>query len=485
MKTRNAPDNPLTTRIRKWKKDQAIISLTIDEMEKEAKGKQLIIEQKVDGQSAILDYSSTEEPKFGSLGGVLYWDLPLGEDITKIFKAKKITQAKIVGEMAGYDGKKIIPFNETESIIKNPKADKTLVHWFPYQILELNGEKIPDDFKTYKANWPELVRIFKGSKYVHPVEYYEGGIAELKKAWNKLVLKEKNEGIVVRTSDNRVYKSKPTFTYDLAILAVGSKKGKNWPKKKIGMTLMAFMDKDRVFRTAGHIGTGWNEAEAKELFSWAQKNKVGEDDTYIWVKPEKIVEVQWERTSQKEMPSYKYEKGKYEPVGKKMSGTIVKPRFIRYRTDKSVNPNDLRLTQIPDWGKKQMMAHKVAQRFLQASLEIEARLTLQDLISKVPGAPRTIKDAIKVLIDAAKKMGSEKVLKIMEGVQKKAPIMMSKEAGMEDLGGLFRLFGYPILVIATLVILLLGGAHALDQAKHKIQEAQQVQIEQVQEILKG
>jgi len=364
MKTKNSPDNALTTRLRAWKKNQAIISSSVEEMIKEAKGKDLIIEQKVDGQSALLDFSADKEPQFGSLGGVLYWDLPLTEDIQKIFKTKKITQAKIVGEMAGFDGKKIIPFNETESIIKNPKADKTKVHWFPYQILELNGEKIPDDFKTYKANWPKLVGLFRGSKYVHPVDYSDGGIPELKKAWDKLVLKEKNEGIVVRTSDNKVYKAKPIFQYDLAILAVGSKKGKNWPKKMIGMTLMAFMDKDRIFRTAGHIGTGWSEAEAKELFNWAQKNKVGEDDTYVWVKPKKIVETRWERTTQKEMPSYRYENNEYKPAGKLMSGTIVKPRFIRYRTDKSVNPSDLRLTQIPDWGKRERMARKVVSNWI-------------------------------------------------------------------------------------------------------------------------
>ena len=37
--------------------------------------------------------------------------------------------------MAGYANGKIIPFNESESLIKNHKADKTKVHWFPYQIL--------------------------------------------------------------------------------------------------------------------------------------------------------------------------------------------------------------------------------------------------------------------------------------------------------------------------------------------------------------
>ena len=369
MKTKTDANNILIKQVKQWKKDQAIISLTIDEMTKVIKkSKHSVIEQKVDGQTGLMGYDAGKDPKFATLGGVLYWDLPICDEIKKILKAKKIHHARIVGEMAGYADGKIIPFNETESIIKNPKADKTKVHWFVYHIIELNDDKYSTtDFEQYTKTWPLLKKLFKGSKYVHPVIDYMDGPGALKKAWNKLVLKEKNEGIVIRTDDNKVYKCKPVFTYDLAMVAVGDKKGKNWPKGMIGMTLMAFMDKDHIFRTAGNVGTGWSQKERKEIFSWAQKNKVGEDKTYIWVKPKKIMEVQWERSTIKDMKAYKYSPGKgYEPVGMKTVGTIVKPRFIRWRTDKSANPNDLRLTQIPDWGKIKKMALHIACNFMQA-----------------------------------------------------------------------------------------------------------------------
>lgn len=366
MKSRSAPSDPLIKDIKQWKKDQAIVSLTIDEMKEEAKNKKAIIEQKIDGQSAIMGYKEGEEPKFGSLRGVLSWKLPVLEEAVKLFKKKNIKQLKAVGELAGYENDKILSFNETESLIKNPKADKSKIHWFPYQILEINEEKLKNDFESYKKeNWPEIKRIFSGAKYIHPVQYSEN---DIDKAWNKIVKKQKNEGIVVRLSNNKIYKAKPVFTYDLVIVAVGDKKGKNWPKGKIGNVFVAFMDNDKIFRTAGEIGTGWSDAEARELYSWAQKNKAGEDDTYVWVKPKKIMEVQWERSNIRETKAYKYLKGKYEPVGKKLSGTIVKPRFIRYRTDKSVNPNDLRLTQIPDWGKTKKMAKNVVASYIKKEI---------------------------------------------------------------------------------------------------------------------
>lgn len=52
MKSKTAPDNSLIKSIKQWKKDQGIISLTLEEMKKEAKDKKSISEQKVDGQSA-------------------------------------------------------------------------------------------------------------------------------------------------------------------------------------------------------------------------------------------------------------------------------------------------------------------------------------------------------------------------------------------------------------------------------------------------
>lgn len=358
-------DNALTKQAQAWKKGQGIISLTIEEMEEKAKDKGLIIEQKVDGQSSIMDFKDGSV-RFASLDGRLMWDFPLSDEIAGILKKKGIHQATAVGEMAGYDKGKILSFNESQSIIKNAKSDKDKIHWFPYQLLSLNGEKIDDDFEIYKKTWPRLTGLFRGAKHVHPVEYYEGGIPALKKAWKKLVEQDENEGIVVRTSDNKVYKAKPIFTYDLVILAVGDKKGKNWPKKQIGTALMAFMDSDGVFRVAGEVSSGLNHEEQAELFSWAQKTKVDEDEHHVWVKPQKIMEIQWERTTIKPMPAYKYSRGKYEKLDKRTVGTIVKPRFIRYRKDKSVTPSDLRLTQIPNWKDTSKMAMRIVKAYLES-----------------------------------------------------------------------------------------------------------------------
>lgn len=347
--------NPLTERAKKWKKNQGIKSLTLEELLKKAKNKEAFIDQKVDGQTALMEYKNGKA-RFGSLGGRVHNDLPVLDEIEKTLKEKGVETAQIVGELAGYEDGNILPFRESQSFIKNPEKDKEKVHWFPYQILSIDGKEHSDDYESYIKSRSELDKIFDEAKYVHSTTHYKGGVDDIKKAWKKLVEKGKNEGIVVRLFNDEVYKVKPVFTYDLVIVAVGDKKLKAWPKKRIGNVLVAFMDRDKIFRTAGEIGTGWTEEQREELFKWAQDNKVSEDDHRVWVKPQKIVEVQWERSNIKDMPAYKYSEGEYERIGKEPVGTVVKPRFIRYRKDKSVNPDDLRLGQIPNWEERKKEA---------------------------------------------------------------------------------------------------------------------------------
>ena len=356
MESRIDHDNPLTKRAVVWKKKQAIISLPIEEMEKKI-DEGSFIEQKVDGQSTILDYRNGQA-RFATLDGRIIWDIPALDEIESILKKRGISSTQMMGELSATENGKIVGFNEAMSIIRNPKSDKDKITWHPYEILSLDGKETPDGLDSYKKAWNKLLSLFRGARHVRPVEYGEGGKTPLRSLWKRLVEKEGNEGLVIR-SGGKIYKVKPEFTYDLVVVAVGDKTGKNWPKKMIGTTLMAFIDQNDVFRTAGEVGTGWSQKERAELFAWAQKNKVGEDDHHVWVRPSKVMEVQWERSHIKDMKAYAYSKGKYEPKGKLQSGTIVKPRFIRWRTDKSVTPSDLRLTQIPGWTERKKMAWKI------------------------------------------------------------------------------------------------------------------------------
>ncbi len=116
---------------------------------------------------------------------------------------------------------------------------------------------------------------------------------------------------------------------------------------------------------------------------------------------------------------------------------------------------------------------------------------LGNLIAKIPGASqiRTKEQAFGILMDAAKKLGVKKVTQAIDFAIRtvsQQPSMDQREASYEsNLNSFIRSFGYPILVIASLLLAYWIGAPQLESFKAKmektIQNSQQQQA--INEIL--
>jgi len=71
-----------------------------------------------------------------------------------------------------------------------------------------------------------------------------------------------------------------------------------------------------------------------------------EEEGYLWVKPEVVVEVSYQQLYvDRPRPVYRFEKGCYTRVGTKKAVSL-RPYGSRLREDKTVNPRDLRLEQV-------------------------------------------------------------------------------------------------------------------------------------------
>lgn len=71
-----------------------------------------------------------------------------------------------------------------------------------------------------------------------------------------------------------------------------------------------------------------------------------EDEGYLWVKPEVVVEVSYQDLYIDRMrPVYRLENNRYQKVGE-IEAVCLRPYFRGIREDKSVNPRDLRLEQV-------------------------------------------------------------------------------------------------------------------------------------------
>ena len=71
-----------------------------------------------------------------------------------------------------------------------------------------------------------------------------------------------------------------------------------------------------------------------------------EDEGYLWVKPEVVIEVSYQDLYVDRMrPVYRFENNRYQRVGE-IKAVCFRPYFRGIREDKSVNPRDLRLEQV-------------------------------------------------------------------------------------------------------------------------------------------
>ena len=322
--------------------------------------KTAIVSAKINGEMRGLAYKGGKCNMY-SRAGFAFDDIPMLRESEKIFKKKKIKSCMLVGECYARDHP-YLDFPETCSIIRAPISpeEEDSISFSVYGIGELNGKKFgfgEDYFNEIKVI--ESV-IGKGNKYIHPLRYYRGGADVVKKAWKDFVKKDKYEGLVIAWEDNKgglhFIKSKPEITNDLCVFAVQEALSKdNIPKGECGSLWTFFMDKDGVFRYAGKVGTGLLAADRKKWWEWALKNKAKEAEKWkgkgkvIWVKPQRVIEVECDAVTIGMHPSYTFKAGKWIAGEKLPSGVLRLPRFQGERQDKSINYADLRLEQINDW----------------------------------------------------------------------------------------------------------------------------------------
>lgn len=354
MKDKIDKDSSLTKLVRSWKEHQGMVSLTFDELQKEVNGKEIFISEKIDGELAGMQFDGSTA-KFSSKDGRLRWDMPVLNEIEIILKKDKVKNAIVFGELAKTSSHgKPVHFNDTMSAIRKPERDEEEhIEFFPFELYKLDGKEVSKTYEDYKKSYQQLVTWFGKSKLIYPVESKMGKVSDLKPAWKKYVENEKNEGIVVRTSDNKIYKSKPDFTFDLGVMAIEEGTGKN--KGRMGALILGFFDGESFYKII-NLGVGFSDSDRVDWWKLAKKYKINQEDRIIWVDPfklNKVIETKYERLNYRAVDTYTFEKGVWKKIDSKFAATISKPNFVRERTDKDVNKNDLRLSQIPDFSKMQ------------------------------------------------------------------------------------------------------------------------------------
>ena len=306
--------------------------------------------EKIDGGLTAMIYVRGKPAVFLSKRNIKRENLLVLKEYEHILsKQKNIKSIVIIGESTGVKNGDILPFNKTMSVIttayKNPEYDK-MYHHFPFDIYSLNG-KVSSDNMDSKLKL--IHKLFKSAKQIVPVRYTKGDLAG---AWKTFLTRKNAEGLVAFGPKNN-YKIKLSYNVDVVIVSVGLKGMKTWERGEASYARVAFMNREGKFVLSTKVGSGFTVAQRKELFKWAHANSVQSpvtNDQEVWVKPERVIEILYMTHYIKpdaHTLTYGKDGWKLQSISKGCS--FRNPSLVRYRTDKSANPHDLRLEQIPGW----------------------------------------------------------------------------------------------------------------------------------------
>lgn len=334
----NSTSNPIHI----WIRELNLKSISRDDFPLN-KINQYLFLAKLDGELNCLIYERNKSLMFLTRSDTVRMDLYVLDEYKTILDNSGVNSIIIMGEGVAVKNDKILPFNEIQSILKTAYKNaynNSIYHHFPYDIYSINGVrqtgKLEDKLKL-------ISKLFNGSRRIHVPLYVKG---DLGKAWNSFSDIPGVEGLVARDHIN--YKIKKTFTFDLAVIAVGNISMKTWSRNEMSYLKVAFMDKPNEFILATNIGTGFNREDRIKLFKWAQENKIEERNDELWVSPSLVIESQWIRIRKTNMLTYKYIKNVgYKYIGKNPGYSLMHASFKSIREDKRISIFDIGFRQIP------------------------------------------------------------------------------------------------------------------------------------------
>ncbi len=300
---------------------------------------------KQDGQFHLLYKKGEDCFLFNPKGRVLD-DLPLLDDA-------RMALDGMAGELycPNSDGRSRV-YDVTKALGQDGK--KTGLVFGVFDVLRLNDEnRIRESYGDLVA-W--ITDHLPSSGRFHGIAFTKIAGNQVAGLFAEQVIERGHEGLVC-TSDTtgQVYKIKPRHHVDAVVIGFTHEAG------AVRVLLTALMRPDGSFQTFARVGTGFDEMQRRELYRMlaplqaaSNYNKTDRNHTlFTMVQPKHVIEVAFHDVlteSASGKPQMKavlcLEDGRWKAKVPERFVNVLFPVFARLRSDKSVNPTDLRLTQV-------------------------------------------------------------------------------------------------------------------------------------------
>lgn len=341
---------------REYKKNvcRNFIAINPEQIESRVGGEEFYPTRKYDGEMNVIFFNGTETFIINT-GGRVRMGIPCIEEAGKALRNAGIKSAVIPAELyvCEQEGRTRV-FDVLSALSKEEETGKLCLA--PFDIIEIDNE--PFRSKSYFETHKKLQEIFDNYDSVRQVPCTRvSSKNEIRELYEKWVVEEGSEGIVLRSNLPLVYKIKPKHTIDVAV--AGFTEGSGDSKGRIRTLLLAVCIENNRYQIVGKTGNGFNEDQKKELFE--KLSKITIDSDYIetdsnhvafrMVKPETVIEISYNdilfETSSSFISNPILEIDEKAKLVSSCRGiSFIFPIFVRTREDKKADETDTGIHQI-------------------------------------------------------------------------------------------------------------------------------------------
>lgn len=225
-----------------------------------------------------------------------------------------------------------------------------------FDILQFNGAEAKGTIKEVDQR---LKALLDGGKAVHSIKNdFVNSRNDIEALYNKIVVQDGHEGLIVKSDFAPTYKVKPLTTLDAVV--IGYAEGEGVQEGMLREVLVGLSTGKNEYLNIARISNGFSNAERKDLLSFFEGMKVdsnylevaGSNVAFTMVKPVEVIEFtcldvisENSKGGIKKM-MLKIEEGMYVPQYKSPSVSVISPVFIKFRKDKQPNAEDSGMSQI-------------------------------------------------------------------------------------------------------------------------------------------
>jgi hypothetical protein len=350
-----APDEGVLVTEYKQQVCRKYTSLNPDQIEYRLAGSRFQVTRKYDGELAVIFYDGHRAFTVNT-GGRVRAGLAVHAEVEEQLRTAGINAAVIPAELyVAEDSGRTRVFDVAAALAES--SQHALLRLAPFEIVSLDG--IEHRPTSYAETHAQLSAMFTG-ELVRPVQVREVTTREQVAAvYREWVDGEGAEGLVVRSDLPVVFKIKPVYTLDAAVIGFSEN-----PEVagQVRSLLLAMATEDGRYQPIGHVGSGLNDTLRSELHARLSPQEVSssyiETDTnhvaFHMVRPDLVVEIKvndvlFESTNGTVYaPLLEYRDG-WSKTGDSAGISIIHPVVERLRDDKAASGADVRLAQIEEY----------------------------------------------------------------------------------------------------------------------------------------